>query len=73
MTTKDYVYLGLILLTALIFYCHGFYSGVYRCRKLYTKLYDEAPGEDGEEMPSPPPRQRASKSGESHDPPYCNN
>ena len=42
MTTKDYVYLGLILLTALAFYCNGFYAGVYRCKRVYDKLIDEA-------------------------------
>jgi len=36
MTTKDYVYLGLILLTALAFYCNGFYAGVYRCKGFTT-------------------------------------
>lgn len=38
MTTKDYVYLGLILLTALAFYCNGFYAGVYRCKRMYDSL-----------------------------------
>jgi hypothetical protein len=42
MTTKDYIYLGLILLTALAFYCNGFYAGVYRCKNVYDKLIDEA-------------------------------
>lgn len=38
MTTKDYVYLGLMALAALVFYCHGFYSGVCRSRSLYESL-----------------------------------
>ena len=42
MTTKDYVDLGLILLTALAFYCNGFYAGVYRCKRIYDKLIGEA-------------------------------
>ena len=41
MTTKDYIYLGLILLTALAFYCNGFYAGVYRCKKVYDSLSAE--------------------------------
>lgn len=41
MTTKDYVYLGLVLLTALAFYCNGFYAGVYRCKRMYDSLLDE--------------------------------
>lgn len=42
MTTKDYIYLGLILLTALAFYCNGFYAGVYRCKRVYDTLIDES-------------------------------
>jgi hypothetical protein len=68
MTAKDYVYLGLIALVALIFYCHGFYAGVSRCRRLYQTLLEEneekvvSPDShaNNEELPSlfPPPRQR---------------
>lgn len=47
MTTKDYVYLGLILLTALAFYCNGFYAGVYRCKRMYDTLLDESEGDEG--------------------------
>lgn len=42
MTTKDYVYLGLLLLTALGFYCNGFYAGVCRSKKVYETLLDDA-------------------------------
>lgn len=52
MTTKDYIYLGLILLTALAFYCNGFYAGVYRCKRMYDTLLDDAEVES--ETPSPP-------------------
>ena len=53
MTTRDYVYLGLILLTALAFYCNGFYAGVYRCKRMYDSLLDD--GEDaGLESPAAP-------------------
>ena len=45
MTTKDYIYLGLILLTALAFYCNGFYAGVYRCKRMYDTLLDDAEAE----------------------------
>ena len=41
MTTKDYVYLGLIALTAFAFYCNGFYAGVYRCKKMYESIFDD--------------------------------
>jgi hypothetical protein len=51
MTTKDYVYLGLILLTALAFYCNGFYAGVYRCKRVYDKLIDEAESDNDETLP----------------------
>ena len=47
MTTKDWVYLGLILLAALAFYCNGFYAGVYRCKRMYDSLLeDEEPSAD---------------------------
>ena len=46
MTTKDYVYLGLILLTALAFYCNGFYAGVYRCKRMYDTLLDDSEGDE---------------------------
>ena len=42
MTTKDYVYLGLILLTALAFYCNGFYAGVCRSKRVYETLLNDA-------------------------------
>lgn len=48
MTTKDYIYLGLILLTALAFYCNGFYAGVYRCKRMYDNLLDDG---DAEQTP----------------------
>jgi len=51
MTTKDYIYLGLILLTALAFYCNGFYAGVYRCKKVYDTLIDET---DPDNVDAPP-------------------
>ena len=41
MTTKDYVYLGLLALAALVFYCHGFYSGVSRSRRVYEEMLAE--------------------------------
>lgn len=52
MTIKDYVYLGLILLTALAFYCNGFYAGVYRCKRVYDKLIDEAESDNCEPLPA---------------------
>jgi len=38
MTIMDYVYLTLIGLTALVFYCHGFFAGVKRSRRVYEAL-----------------------------------
>jgi hypothetical protein len=66
MTTKDYVYLGLIALAALIFYCHGFYAGIIRSRRIYDALLGdcgtvEDPGSNeagAEEIHSLPPPSR---------------
>ncbi len=51
MTTKDYIYTGMIVLTALAFYCNGFYAGVYRCKKMYDALLDDTEADEpgGEE------------------------
>jgi hypothetical protein len=49
MTIMDYVYLGLIGLAALVFYCHGFFAGVKRSRRVYEALLGSA-------EPEPPPR-----------------
>ncbi len=46
MTTKDYIYIGMIVLTALAFYCNGFYAGVYRCKKMYDALLDDTAAAD---------------------------
>jgi len=47
MTTKDCIYLGLIALAALVFYCHGFFSGVNRSRRIYESLLGSPePAED---------------------------
>jgi len=45
MTTKDWIYLGLMALTALAFYCNGFYAGVLRSRKVYEDLLQETEAE----------------------------
>jgi len=76
MTTKDYIYLGLLLLTALLFYSNGFYDGVRRARSIYYgKLIDrlEKETEEDDEPLAPPPRQRLRRYGESHESPYSNN
>lgn len=52
MTTKDYIYLGMIVLTALAFYCNGFYAGVYRCKKMYDSLLDDADQEGDATTPT---------------------
>ena len=49
MTIMDYVYLGLIGLAALVFYCHGFFAGVKRSRRVYEALL-------GGSEPEPAPR-----------------
>lgn len=49
MMTKDYIYLGMIVLTALAFYCNGFYAGVYRCKKMYDSLLNDAETESPSE------------------------
>jgi hypothetical protein len=41
MTTKDWIYLGLIVLTGVAFYCNGYYAGVWRSRKVFETLLDE--------------------------------
>lgn len=41
MTTKDWIYLGLILLAGLAFYCNGFYAGVYQCKRMYDSLSED--------------------------------
>jgi len=50
MTTKDWIYLGLIVLAAVAFYCNGFYAGVMRSRKLYENLLDDATEEAKEAL-----------------------
>jgi hypothetical protein len=53
MTTMDIVYLGLIGLSALVFYCHGFFAGVKRSRRVYEALL-------GRPEPEPPTRDEES-------------
>ena len=50
MTTKDWIYLGLIVLAAVAFYCNGFYAGVMRSRKLYENLLNDATEEAKEAL-----------------------
>jgi hypothetical protein len=38
MTTKDLLYLTAIAIAALLAYCHGFFSGFNRARKIYDSL-----------------------------------
>lgn len=54
MTTKDYIYIGMIALTALAFYCNGFYAGVYRCKRMYDELLDDTEPAANEEKDSTP-------------------
>jgi hypothetical protein len=41
MTTKDLLYLTAIAIVALLAYCHGFFSGFGRARKIYDSLLGE--------------------------------
>ena len=43
MTSKDFFYLGLMAVAALVAYCHGFFSGVSRARKAYEALLGSEP------------------------------
>jgi hypothetical protein len=40
MDAKDYIYLALIGLSALVFYIHGVQTGVRRCRKVLIKFFE---------------------------------
>ncbi len=42
MSLKDYVYLGLIALSALVFYFHGYFAGAIRTRKALKHLLDDS-------------------------------
>jgi len=53
MTTKDYVYLGLIVLAAVVFYVHGFCAGAEQARKALTRFLQRHPP-----RPSPPNTRR---------------
>jgi hypothetical protein len=53
MNIMDYIYLGLIGLAALVFYCHGFFAGVKRSRRVYEALL-------GRPEPEPEPRDEPS-------------
>ncbi len=39
MTAKDYVYLGLIVAAAVVFYLHGFNAGAEETRKRLTRFF----------------------------------
>ena len=43
MTTKDCVYLGLIILAAVVFYVHGFCAGAEQARKTLSKYLQRQP------------------------------
>ncbi len=74
MTTKDWIYLGLLAVCALVFYCHGFFSGVARTRKLFESLFGST-GKENEEIPPPvPPQHERHHRGDRNEaPPYWQN
>ena len=39
MTTKDYVYLGLIALSTVVFYWNGYYAGAARTRRMFERWF----------------------------------
>lgn len=41
MTTKDWIYMSLLVLTGVAFYCNGYYAGVWRSRKVFESLLDQ--------------------------------
>jgi len=64
MTTKDYVYLAVIVIVALAFYCNGFYAGVYRCKRMYEADASKDPNK-AEGGSSNPPDQAPKANGKS--------
>ena len=42
MAAKDYIYLALIGLSALVFYLHGVQTGVRRCRKVLIRFFENS-------------------------------
>ena len=41
MQTKDYIYLGLIALTAAVFYWHGYLAARSRARKSFAAIFND--------------------------------
>jgi hypothetical protein len=41
MQTKDYIYLGLIALTAAVFYWHGYLAARLRARKSFAAIFND--------------------------------
>jgi hypothetical protein len=42
METKDYVYLGLIVMTGIIFYWHGYLAARLRARKSIAAIFNDS-------------------------------
>jgi hypothetical protein len=55
MTAKDYIYLGLLAFSAIIFYLNGYYSGVNRTRRLFERVFIDQPAAATEERELPLP------------------
>ena len=64
MGTKDYIYLALTVLAALVGYLHGLRTGVRRCRKVLVRFFEvsdalqELPPADTEATPNKPQHHR---------------
>jgi hypothetical protein len=66
MTTKDLLYLTAVALAALLAYCHGFFSGFARARRIYDSLLGQpevpATGKGTPQSSAPPTPKPASAS-----------
>jgi len=55
MTTKDYIYLALLTLSAIVFYLNGYYTGVNRSRRMFERVFDDRAEAAPEESELPQP------------------
>lgn len=55
MTTKDYIYLGLLAFAAVVFYLNGYYAGLNRSRRLFERVFNDCPEmpDEGSGLPQP--------------------
>ncbi|HXG46018.1 MAG TPA: hypothetical protein VNO52_00205 [Methylomirabilota bacterium] len=55
MTTKDYIYLGLLAFAAVVFYLNGYHAGLNRSRRLFERVFNDCPEmpDEGSGLPQP--------------------